>query len=353
MNNLPFVALLACALLLVIACGLLYWMSTSLIPRVRTLANTSGFQEATEDWMTDVRADIEQMGEMLRDQVDERDRRLHERLGDIEKRQLQDDIRDRAASLAHDVEMLKSRSGHYVTLHDLESAIGDIKSELEGMASSLEEAARTLSQMPGPRETAARMDTLDTRLSVVERTFSETLAQAMDESEEPSGDEDDGPDVLAELAGVARSVQQEVASSREQVRQALEVALEVQRASEKLPALEESLSGIVGEVDSLKVTVEALRARVESPPPSPPAFDAELPPDPIRMEEKAASAPLAKVKKNGGSKRGPKLISSAGRAKYREVVSLSSQGFSSSEIALKTGIDPAEIELMLAGQRKS
>lgn len=49
-------------------------------------------------------------------------------------------------------------------------------------------------------------------------------------------------------------------------------------------------------------------------------------------------------------RRGPRVISPEGRAKYREVVDLWAQGHDLSAIAMMTSLDIAEIELMVAGE---
>lgn len=352
MSNLAFVALLGSALLLAVTCGLLYWLSTSVIPHIRVLASNDDFRASTEDWMSEVRADLEQMGEMLRDQVDERDRRLHERLTEIESIRSSGDSPQDPSALTEEVEELKSAFSQAVTPQGLQSAIVGLRAELQTHLESLASRLENAPPVAHAEENAEKMTRFEERLATLEKTFSDLLAE--DESEDQPQDlsaEDVNPDVLAELTQLARGMQQEVAASREQVRQAHELTLETRETAQKLNALEESVAAMATEVSALKQAMNALSGMARLEPESSPST--ELTAQSVRMEGKASDEQPARAKKNGGSKKGPKLISSQGRAKYREVVSLFSQGQSIDEIALKTGIETAEIELMLAGQRKS
>ncbi len=141
-----------------------------------------------------------------------------------------------------------------------------------------------------------------------------------------------------DLREALEATQKQAAADRQEsgnVRQSLETGLG--QAAERLAGLEAGAARLAEQFT-------ALQSHVETPEREPSAA-------PQRME------PLAAGEREGGDasaakqpRRAPRVISAEGRARYHEVLQLFRQGHNATSIAMMTGLDSAEIELMLAGE---
>jgi len=281
---------------------------------------------------------------------DRRIRELADGLARLE-RQLKRQAEQCAASLKSAIEEL--RASFYQTLHDsFDAESAPVRERLELLEQAMEQAR-------GQLEVASRIEHL-----------AETLAKSQQ--------------VVRRLA--EQTVREHARAAEAQTSEAVERA--VSRLEERLAAMEQTVrNGLLAaaraeDVISLGQEVAQLRSRSEDASGTAPAaaderaqmledrvarLSEELETvrrrmslqEPFRNVERinAGSPPVAganastgELQNASGTPRRPRVLSARARERFEEVLQLSGEGLTAEEIAVRTGLEIAEIELMIAGQ---
>ncbi len=282
------------------------------------------------------------------------DRRVHELADAVARleRQARRQSEQTEARLKSAIEELQT--SFFRTLHeshDAESA--PLRERLEQLEQSVERAL-------GQLEVVSRVEHLAETVARSQQAVRKLAEQAMKESARNS--ELHAAEALdramarleERLAGMERAVREGllaaaraedvVALSRQvaelQARSEGAEAGSASEAEERARVLEARLEQLSGELESLRGTVAG-----QEPLPAGQRINAGSPP--VAAEDVPGAAEPAV---GSGVPKRPRIVSARARERFEEVLRLSEEGLTAEAIAVRTGLDIAEIELMIAGQ---
>lgn len=282
--------------------------------------------------------------------LERRIRELADGLARLE-RQMSRQAEESAASLKSAIEDL--RASFYKTLHDsfdtesaplrerldtLEQAMEQARSQLE-VASRIEHLAETLAKSQQVVRKLAEQ-TVREHSRAAEAQASEAVERAVSRLEE-------------RLAGMEQMVRDGLlaAAKTEAVvalgREVEDLRTRSEEAAAAGAAAVEGRAGLLEErIARLAEELEALRRSVTGQEPFPPGERINAGSPPVAAE----NVPAPGQQNDPGSPRRPRVISARARERFEEVLRLSAEGMSAHAIAVRTGLDIAEIELMIARQ---
>ncbi|BCW99671.1 MAG: hypothetical protein KatS3mg024_2498 [Armatimonadota bacterium] len=282
--------------------------------------------------------------------LDRRVRELADSLARLE-RQMSRQAEESAASLKSAIEDL--RASFYKTLHDsfdaesaplrerldtLEHAMDQARSQLE-VASRIEHLAETLAKSQQVVRKLAEQ-TVREHSRAAEAQASEAVERAVSRLEE-------------RLAGMEQMVREGLlaAAKAEDVialgREVEDIRSRSEEAAAGGAASAEEHAGLLEErITHLSEELDSLRRRVSGQEPFPSGERINAGSPPVAAEE----IPVREPQIAPGTSRRPRIVSARARERFEEVLRLSGQGLTVEAIAVRTGLDIAEIELMIAGQ---
>ncbi len=267
------------------------------------------------------------------------------------------------ASVATGLSELKS------TVGQLESALAEIKKSYEGFVTSerfevstakTNQTLRSLSQTFNELKDRIAMLAVSTETEyhkadqsseIIQQRLDDlgkSFAEASVEREAFVGLCEGLKDMRSELETLqvkADKSENELIEMRGRLDETHELVIKMPESLSRLPEMEDSLAELIKQVSVWQETVKVARKELS-------ALSERIDNGMAAPDEEVQPTFQGEVSRRTRERRNPRIISSTARSKYREVVDLWMQGNDIGAIAVMTGLDDAEVELLVAGERR-
>lgn len=293
----------------------------------RTLERLNQLEEhsARESRLTgELSRKVEQSAEQTRAALEEETHRLEQYVHEHVREagvSLTTPLLERIARLEASLDEIRALAGGGQRVEALQGTVNDMGKAMSDLTQQLAGLPDAIRQTAGPK---GDTDAMAGRLDRLEET-ADRLAKRRQ-------------DTTGAVEKSLKDLQKQFDELRGSVQQQLEPFSGVGETAGNVEALEQQVRELAEEVSALRTNI---------PEQEPPAAGSRI---------NALSEQQPEVRAAGGQpgasagRRAPRMISAAGRERYEEVLALWTEGRSVEQIAIMTGLDVAEIELMVAGE---